>query len=96
MNKYELTIVVSASIEEEQRNAIVEKVQEYITRYDGRISGIDEAGLKDLAYPIEKMSQGYYYFFTIDTDNKEIAHDLERKLRIMDEVIRFMCVAVEA
>ena len=76
MNKYELTVVVSAKLDDEGRAA--------------------EAGKKKLAYEIQKMSEAFYYFIDIDTENTDFPSELESQLRIMENVIRFMTVAVEA
>ncbi len=47
MNKYELALVVNAKIEDEERAAVVEKAKEYITRFGGTITNVDEWGRKD-------------------------------------------------
>ena len=52
MNKYELALVVSAKVEDEVRNATVEKAKEYITSLGGTITNVDEWGKKKLAYEI--------------------------------------------
>jgi len=96
MNKYELTVVVNAKIEDDVRVATVEKVKEYVARYGGTVTNVDEWGKKRLAYEIQKMSEAYYYFITFDTDNTDAPSGIESQLRIMENVIRFMCVAVEA
>ena len=55
MNKYELALVVSAKVEDEVRDAVVEKAKGYITRYNGVITEVEEWGKKKLAYEIQKM-----------------------------------------
>ncbi|MBP5623906.1 MAG: 30S ribosomal protein S6, partial [Lachnospiraceae bacterium] len=55
MNKYELTVVVSAKIEDDERAATLDKVKAYVERFGGKITNIDEAGKKKLAYEIQKM-----------------------------------------
>ena len=62
MNKYELALVVSAKVDDEVRNATVEKAKEYITTFGGTITNVDEWGKKKLAYEIQKMNEGFYYF----------------------------------
>ena len=62
MNKYELALVVSAKVEDEVRDAVVEKAKGYITRYNGVITDVEEWGKKKLAYEIQKMHEGFYYF----------------------------------
>ncbi|MBQ6834021.1 MAG: 30S ribosomal protein S6 [Lachnospiraceae bacterium] len=62
MNKYELVVVLSAKLEDEERAAALEKVKGYITRFGGTIADIDEWGKKRLAYEVQKMKEGFYYF----------------------------------
>ena len=96
MNKYELAVVVSAMIEDDARTAVVDKCKALVERFGGKITNVDEAGLKQLAYEIEKMKEAYYYFITIETDNTDMTRELESRLRIMDDVMRFLCVSIEA
>ena len=95
MNKYELAVVVNAKIEDDARVATVEKVKEYIVRYGGTITNVDEWGKKRLAYEIQKMREGYYYFIQFEADATAPA-EIERHVRIMENVIRYLCVRQEA
>lgn len=91
MNKYELALVVNAKIEDEERAAVVEKAKEYITRFGGTITNVDEWGKKRLAYEIQKMREGFYYFIQFDAD-ADCPAEIEKRIRIMDNVLRFLCV----
>ncbi len=62
MNKYELAVVVSAKIEDDERAQVIEKVKALVERFGGQISDVDEWGKKRLAYEIQKMKEAYYYF----------------------------------
>lgn len=95
MNKYELALVVSAKVEDEVRNATVEKAKESITTLGGTITNVDEWGKKKLAYEIQKMSEGFYYFIQFDSE-PTMPGELEQRLRIMDNVLRYLCVKQEA
>lgn len=95
MNKYELALVVNAKIEDEERLATVEKAKEYIARFGGTITNIDEWGKKRLAYEIQKMKEGYYYFIQFDADTT-VPAEIEKRVRIMENVIRYLCVKQEA
>ena len=95
MNKYELVVVVSAKLEEE-RAAEIEKVSNLVTRFGGTITDVEEWGKKKLAYEIQKMSEAYYYFIHFDTDNTDCPNEIEDQIRIMENVIRYLCVKVEA
>ena len=96
MNKYELVVVVSAKLEEEERAAEIEKVSNLVTRFGGTITDVEEWGKKKLAYEIQKMSEAYYYFILFDTDNTDCPNEIEDQIRIMENVIRYLCVKVEA
>jgi len=91
MNKYELALVVSAKVEDEVRDAVVEKAKGYITRYNGTITEVEEWGKKKLAYDIQKMSEGYYYFIQFEAE-ATVPAAVEQDVRIMDNVLRFLCV----
>ena len=95
MNKYELAVVVNAKIEDDARTATIEKVKEYITRFGGTITNVDEWGKKRLAYEIQKMREGYYYFIQFESDSSCPA-EVEKSVLIMENVIRFLCVRPEA
>ena len=59
MNKYELALVVSAKVEDEVRNATVEKAKEYITSLGGTITNVDEWGKKKL----DTLSDSRHFIF---------------------------------
>ena len=91
MTKYELAVVVSAKLEEEGRAAVVEKVKALIERFGGQVTNVDDCGKKRLAYEIQKMREGYYYFIQFDAETSAPA-EIESRMRIMDGVIRYLCV----
>ncbi len=95
MNKYELAVVVNAKIEDDARAAVIEKVQAYITRFGGQISDVDEWGKRKKAYEIQKVRGGYYYFIHFEAEATAPA-EIEARLRIMDNVLRYLCVKEEA
>ena len=94
MNKYELTVVVSAKIEDDERAATLDKVKAYVERFGGKITNIDEAGKKKLAYEIQKMSEAFYYFVQFDAESTAPA-EIESRIRIMDNVLRFLIVRTD-
>ncbi len=95
MNKYELALVVSAKIEDDARTATVEKAKEYITRAGGTVTEVEDWGKKKLAYEIQKMSEGYYSFIQFDAA-ATVPATVEQNVRIMDNVLRFLCVRKDA
>ena len=93
--KYELALVLSAKLDDEERAALAEKVKAMITTAGAEITNVDEWGKKQLAYEIQKMKEAYYYFIQFDAEPTEPA-ELEAQLRIMDGVLRYLIVADEA
>ena len=78
MNKYELALVVSANVEDEVRNATVEQVKELITRFGGTITDPGTCEKKKLAYEFEA--------------DAATPAEVESRIRIMENVIRFLIV----
>lgn len=95
MNKYELALIVNAKIEDEVREAVVEKAKSYIARYNGNVTEVEEWGKKRLAYEIQKMREGFYYFIQFESD-ADCPAEVERHIRIMDNVLRYLIVKKEA
>ena len=95
MNKYELALVVSAKLEDEERVATVEKVKAYIERFGGQITNVDDWGKKKLAYEIQKMKEGFFYFIQFDAEATAPA-EIEARVRIMDNVLRYLVVRQDA
>ena len=91
MNKYELAVVLSAKLEDDERAAALEKVKGYITRFGGNVVDVDEWGKKRLAYEIQKSKEGFYYFIHFEGE-ANCPHEVEAHIRIMEPVVRYLCV----
>lgn len=92
MSKYEIAVVLSANLEDEERAQILEKVKGLVERYEGTVTDVDSWGKRKLAYPIQKMDEGYYNFIHVETENTNCPNEMEQQLRIMDGVIRYLIV----
>ena len=91
MNKYELAVVVSAKLEDDDRAATIEKVKEIISKHGGTITNVDEWGKKRLAYEVQKMREAFYYFIQFDAE-PTVPAEIESRIRIMENVVRYLCV----
>jgi small subunit ribosomal protein S6 len=91
MSKYELAVVVTAQIDDEARAAVVDRCKALIERFGGTVENVDDWGKKKLAYEIQKMNEAYYYFITFSAEGASIV-EIEHRMRIMDNVIRYLCV----
>ena len=94
MNKYELAVDISAKIEDEERAAVVDKCKALIERFGGTITNVDDWGKKRLAYEIQKMKEGFYYFIQFEAESSAPA-EIESRIRIMDNVLRYLVVKNE-
>jgi len=87
-------VVVSAKIEDEERAAVVDKCKALIERFGGTITNVDDWGKKRLAYEIQKMKEGFYYFIQFEAESSAPA-EIESRIRIMDNVLRYLVVKNE-
>ena len=95
MSKYELALVVNAKIEDDARTEVIEKIKAMLEGFGATITNVDEWGKKKLAYEIQKMKEGYYYFIQFDASSDAPA-EIEHRIRIMEPVIRYLCVKQDA
>ena len=95
MNKYELCVVVSAKLEDDARAELIERIKDMIVRFEGNVTDVDEWGKKRLAYEIEKMHEAFYYFIHFEAEPTAPAQ-IESRMRIMDGVLRYLCVRQDA
>ncbi len=91
MNKYELAVVVSAKVEDDERAATVEKCKALIERFGGQVTNVDDWGKRRLAYEVQKMKDAFYYFIQFDAEST-VPAEIESRIRIMDNVIRYLCI----
>ena len=95
MNKYEIGVILKASLEEEALKAELDRVQDLITRFGGAIEKVDEWGRRRLAYEIDKQTEGVYYFITFSAESP-VPAEIESRVRIFETVIRYLIVRLEA
>ena len=95
MNQYEALYIVVPNQDEEVIKASVEKFKGIVETNGGEVTAIDEWGKKRLAYEIQKMKEGYYYFIQFEGETT-VPAELEERLRIEETVLRFLCVKQDA
>jgi small subunit ribosomal protein S6 len=94
MNKYECVVVLDGQLEAEAVKPVIEKISGIITANSGVVESIDEWGKKRLAYPINDITDGYYVLYNFEAA-PELPVELERNLKIAEEVLRFITVRKE-
>ena len=90
MNKYETVIILSKNLNEKEIDEVNNKLVDVI-KQDGKVEQIEKLGLKKLAYEIRKQKEAYYVVLTYKTIPDTI-RELERVMRITDEIIKFITV----
>ena len=90
MAKYETMMVTTANLDEEASNALINKFKNLIAA-NGTIDSVDDWGKKRLAYEIQKMKEAFYYFIRFEAEST-VPAEIESRVRIMDNVIRYLCV----
>lgn len=93
MRNYELVYVLRPNLEEEAKEAVLEKVKSIIETA-GEVEKVDVWGNKKLAYEIEKLTEGFYVLVSFKS-NTEVPKEIDRNLKIMDAAIRHMIVKLD-
>ena len=91
---YEVMYIVNPETASDRIEKLNDAVGKLIEKEGGSVVKVDNIGLKDLAYPIEKKQQGHYVLFEIEGTGQEIA-ELERRMRVNDMIMRYITVRVD-
>ena len=94
MNKYEMLTIFSASLNDEQKDAIVDKYSKLMEKNGGKVESVNKAnpwGLRKLAYPINYKNEGYYVLYQFES-SAEVAKNVVDLMRIDENVLRQMCI----
>lgn len=94
MNKYEMLTIFSASLSDEQKEAIVAKYSKLMEKDGGKVETVSSAapwGLKKLTYPIKYKTEGYYVLYQF-VAKPEVAKEIVSLMRIDENVLRQMCL----
>lgn len=90
MRKYEVMYIIRTDIDEDTVKATVEKFQNIITN-GGEVEKSEVIGKRRLAYEIDKFRDGIYVLVNFNAPT-EVVEELDRVMRISDEVIRYLIV----
>jgi len=93
MQTYELVVIIYPDAEEETLTAMVDKIGQVITTNGGQVLESDVRGRRRLAYPIRKFGEGYYVVMQVKLEQEGL-REVERSLKLTEEVIRHLLVRV--
>lgn len=91
MNKYELALVINGRLSDEERDSALQAVKGIVERFNGKIGEVEDWGKKRLAYEIQKMHEGFYYFIHFESESSAPA-EIESRVRILEPVLRYLIV----
>ena len=91
MKSYEVLFVIANALDDERKEATVENVKSIIADGGGEVERVDIMGTRKLAYPIEKKTEGYYVLIEFSAP-AELPKELDRRLKISDDVVRHIIV----
>jgi small subunit ribosomal protein S6 len=94
MRRYETFVIIDPDISEEERNPVIERIKDHISKENGFLVMIDVWGMRKLAYEIKKKPRGYY--LRIDyCGTGPMVDEMERFFRIDDRVMKYMTVMLD-
>ncbi len=91
MRNYEMMYIINPTVMEDARGEVIAKVENILTAAGATNVKAEKWGERKLAYPIEKKQSGYYILSTFEMDGTKLA-DVERKLNITENVMRYIIV----
>jgi small subunit ribosomal protein S6 len=92
---YESAILINAALDDQQIEAILTKVKDFITSNGGNIREIENWGRKRLAYPVEKSKIGYYAIYRFDGPS-DIVAKLERTYSLDEQILRYVTLKLNS
>jgi len=91
---YEVMYIINPDTEADKIEKLNEAVGNLIKKEGGEVVRMDDIGIRNLAYPIQKKTQGHYVLFEVDGTGQEIL-ELERRMRVNDMIMRYITVRVD-
>lgn len=94
MRKYEIMYIIRPTVTEEERPQVIADLNEIITSRGGEILNVNEWGIRDLAYEIQKHKKGYYVVLSVKC-SEEARAEFDRVIRIREDIIRYLIIKDE-
>jgi len=95
MNRtYELMFIVRPDMPEEDQDKLISTLESAVTSSQGQMKNVERMGKRRLAYKVRKFQDGIYVLLTVEGSGGLI-HELERRLRVSEAVIKFLTVRID-
>ena len=93
MKKYEIMYILKANLDDASRNELIGKLNDYLTVDGGTIDNVNEWGLRDLAYEINKDKKGYYVVIEASVSSSNVVDEFSRRAKLNANVLRHLVIA---
>lgn len=94
MHEYELALIVRPNVDEEGQQALIERLSALLTADGGEVTNVQSWGRRQLAYPINKVNEGFYYFVQGHFASTALP-EVERAIRLSEDILRHMFVRMD-
>jgi small subunit ribosomal protein S6 len=95
MRNYEVTFIVDPVLSGDEVTATAQHIQDDLKRYGASIVAVDQMGLRQLAYPINKRSSGVYYCVEFACEAADFIGKFELSLKRNEKLLRFLTVKLD-
>jgi len=94
MKEYELLTIIKPNMDTDEVNKIVDKFEETVKNFGGKVLSTDKIGRKKLSYEIQKFRDGFFVVQRIELDGSKVA-ELKRQIKLSDTILRFMLLTAD-
>ena len=91
MNNYEVSLIIRPELEEEAQQQVIERISQILTAEGGQVDNVDSWGRRRLAYPIDKVNEGFYYFIQ-GQFSSSVLPELDRTIQLSEDILRHMVI----
>jgi len=95
MTSYEVALIIRPDVEEDAQQSLIERLSELLIAQGGQVDNVETWGRRRLAYPINKVNEGYYYFIQGQFDSA-VLPELDRTAKLSEDIIRHMVVRMDS
>jgi small subunit ribosomal protein S6 len=91
---YEVMFIIRPDLQEEDLDKLISNLESQAANAGATVKNVERMGKRRLAYLVRKFMDGFYVLLTVEADGKAI-HEIERRLRVSEPVIKFLSVRVD-
>src|SRR5579862_1751743 len=94
MRVYEELFIIKPDAPDEEVESFIDQIKQVITSGKGTVDKVDNWGVRKLAYRLSKYNEGRYVL-VVFSSTPELVHEVERRMRVADQVIKFITVRID-